>query len=138
MVKAELLGLFEKKLRTEMGLSIDNVSSDLKISKGNLSDAENGKRQFKEPLFHRFLKYYDITFDFDPALPNTIKNELNHLVEAFTYRNIEQECLIIERTNKTRLTYNNSLASLYLMLIDLFSTLRVSPKEIEPAKKKNN
>lgn len=136
MVKTELLGLFERKLRTEIGLSIDNVAYDLKISKGNLSDAENGKRLLKEPLFLRFLECYNICFDFGPSFPNQIKNELDHLIKAFIYRNKEQEYLILEQINKKRTKYEHSLASLYLMLIDLFSTLRISPKEIDTDKKR--
>lgn len=36
------LGFIEKRIRKKQGLSLENVSKDLKISKGNLSEIENG------------------------------------------------------------------------------------------------
>lgn len=48
------LGFIEKMLRKKHSFSLDNVSKDLKISKGNLSEMGNGRRFSKETLFCQF------------------------------------------------------------------------------------
>lgn len=77
------LGFIEKRLRRKMDLSLDNISKDLKISKGNLSEAENGKRILREGVFQDFLDLYNINFDFDPSLMNETEQLLQELMEAY-------------------------------------------------------
>lgn len=51
------LGYFEKYLRLKMGYSIENVAKDIGISKGNLSEIENGKRVMRFELFNNFSAF---------------------------------------------------------------------------------
>ena len=85
------IGFIEKNIRLKKGLSLDNVSHDLKISKGNLSDSENGKKLMRETIFKRFLDYYGIEFCFDRCLLDEIRRLLGNLMDAYIYKNRVKE-----------------------------------------------
>lgn len=88
------LGLIEKKIRLEKGLTLDNVSADLGISRAFLSYAENGKKTLREEDFIRFLNYYGIIFDFDLSSAEKVHSILDKLVMALIYRNHDREIQI--------------------------------------------
>ncbi len=117
------LGLVERKIRLEKGLTLDNVSADLGISRAFLSYAENGKKTLKEEDFIRFLNYYGVVFDFDLSLAEKVHSILDKLVMALTYRNRDREIQIAKSFMNDRYLYENSFGCIYLPLIDSFLTI---------------
>ncbi|EOS60518.1 hypothetical protein C815_01380 [Firmicutes bacterium M10-2] len=77
------LGFFEKRKRKELGYSLENVSKDLFMSKGNLSEMENGIRMMKKDVFNRFLRQYDIQFDTELNCFFEMKEILAQIVDCF-------------------------------------------------------
>lgn len=126
------LGFIEKRLRRKMDLSLDNISKDLKISKGNLSEAENGKRILREGVFQDFLDLYNINFDFDPSLMNETEQLLQELMEAYIYKNIEKEKKTAHLYYENREKLERSLGCLYVPLIDVFLTHSKKPFDFSP------
>ncbi|MEY8308930.1 helix-turn-helix transcriptional regulator [Erysipelotrichaceae bacterium 51-3] len=123
------LGFVEKMLRKKHGFSLDNVSKDLKISKGNLSEMENGRRSLKETLFCQFVEQYKINFDFDLGLLKEAEQLLQELMEAYTYKNVEKERQIKQKFFEQEKKYEYSFACLYLPLIKAFWTHNKKPAE---------
>lgn len=76
-------GVFAKNKRKELGNTLSNISKDLKVSKGNLSEMENGIRFMKNSLFQKFLSYYSIQFDSDLHCYFEVKEMLRELVNCF-------------------------------------------------------
>lgn len=123
------LGFIEKILRKKHGFSLDNVSKDLKISKGNLSEMENGRRFLKQTLFCQFVEQYKINFDFDLGLLKEAEQLLQELMEAYTYKNVEKERQIQQKFFEQEKKYEYSFACLYLPLIKAFWTHDKKPAE---------
>lgn len=123
------LGFIEKRLRKSYGLSLDNVSRDLRISKGNLSEMENGRRPFNETLFRQFLELYKINFDFDLGLLNEIEQLLKELMEAYIYKDSETESQIAQKFFEREKKYEYSFGCLYVPLIKVFLTHNKKPAE---------
>ncbi len=124
------LGFIEKRIRKKQGLSLENVSKDLKISKGNLSEIENGRRPLNEALFRQFVERYKINFDFDLGLLNEIEQLLQELMEAYTYKNFEKERQITRNYNLERDKYEYSFGCLYLPFLDVFLTNEKQPNQL--------
>lgn len=76
-------GCYEKMMRKKLGYSLENVSRDLYISKGSLSEMENGIRPMKKELFDRFLSTYDMEFSEDFCIVAKLKEVLIEEVDAF-------------------------------------------------------
>lgn len=127
MIINDHFGYIEKQLRIQRELSIDNVSNDLKISKGYLSEAENGKRKLNEFTFRKFLDFYEIDFDFDPNLSKEVHRLLNDLMEAYTYKNSEKEEQILTIFADKTSSYEKSLACLYIPLFRMMAARKKDP-----------
>uniref|UniRef100_UPI002597B55E helix-turn-helix domain-containing protein n=1 Tax=uncultured Dubosiella sp. TaxID=1937011 RepID=UPI002597B55E len=82
-ISPRFFGFFEKRKRKELGYSLENVSKDLFMSKGNLSEMENGIRMMKKDVFDRFLHQYDIQFDTDLNRFFEMKEILIQIVDCF-------------------------------------------------------
>ncbi len=124
------LGFIEKKIRLKNELSLENVSKDLKIAKGYLSDAENGKRILKESTFRSILDFYGINFNFDPSLLENARILLNDLMESYIYKNIKKEKRILETVAGKLASYENSLACLYSLLLTMMSARMKNPASL--------
>lgn len=120
-------GYIEKQLRIQRELSIDNVSNDLKISKGYLSEVENGKRKLNELTFRKFLDFYEIDFDFDPSLTEEVQRLLNDLMEAYIYKNAAKEEQILTFFENKTPSYEKSLACLYIPLFRMMAARKKDP-----------
>ncbi len=118
-------GFIEKWLRTELELTIDNVSYDLKISKGNLSEMENGKRRMKKDQFLRFTSFYRIEFDFSDEVHREIFDLLCRLVDCLIYgpEYESQPQEILSKVKENRNLYSCSTGCLYLSVIDALGSL---------------
>lgn len=123
------LGYIEKMIRKNQGLSLDNVSKDLKISKGNLSEMENGRRPLNDTIFRHFLEHYKINFDFDLGLLNEIEQLLQDLMEAYIYKDTEKESQIAQEFFEREKNYEYSFGCLYVPLIKVFLTHNKKPAE---------
>ena len=117
----------EKQLRIQRELSIDNVSNDLKISKGYLSEAENGKRKLNELTLRKFLDFYKIDFGFDPSLSEEVHRLLNDLMEAYIYKNAAKEEQILTFFENKTSSYEKSLACLYIPLFRMMAARKKDP-----------
>ena len=124
------LGFIEKSIRNEKGMTLDNVSNDLNLSKAFLSYAEHGKKKLKEDTFIAFLNCYQIDFDFDLSLVNEVRDLLDELVMALAYRNRKQEHETAQLIIKNRKKYKHSYGCIYLPLIDVFLTIHTVPSKI--------
>lgn len=129
-VNNNYLGFVEKRIRLQNGWSIDNVSKDLKIAKGYLSDAENGKRILKESIFRSILDFYEIDFDFDLNLLDDARFLLNDLMEAYIYKDVKKERRILEAAKAKLASYENSLACLYGLLFTMMSARTKNPASL--------
>ena len=114
------LGFFEKQLRKSCGYSLENVSHDIGISKGFLSEAENGRRILKPEAFTRFLERYGIDFSLDESAANMAQSLLNDFVLAWIDRDFADEEKIKRMLEHNRPILQNSLGCLHLLLIDIF------------------
>lgn len=116
-------GLFERALRLKKELTLDNVASDLGMSRAFLSYAENGQKTLRKEDFIRFLEYYEIEFNFDSSIISEIYSYLDELVIALIYRNRERENEIAKLITDNRIRYTYSLGSFYLPIIDTYLTI---------------
>lgn len=116
------LGFIEKRLRKKMGLSLENVSKDLKVSKGNLCEMENGKRPLKEETFHDFIECYQRDFRLDPFLIGKAEDLLDNLINAYVYKNEEKENELIQTFYEWRTRLELSSGCLHIPLIECFLT----------------
>ncbi len=114
------LGFFEKQLRKSCGYSLENVSHDIGISKGFLSEAENGRRILKPEAFTRFLERYGIDFSLDESAANMAQSLLNDFVLAWIDRDFADEEKIKRMLAHNRPILQKSLGCLHLLLIDIF------------------
>ncbi|HBF2881472.1 TPA: helix-turn-helix transcriptional regulator [Clostridioides difficile] len=74
--------LILKKLRTEKGISLDKLSTDLNINKSTLSRIENGLREPKQSFIEDCSNYFDVSTDYllgktDIKNPNQVVKSLN-------------------------------------------------------------
>lgn len=100
------LGFIEKILRKKHGFSLDNVSKDLKISKGNLSEMENGRRFLKQTLFCQFVEQYKINFDFDLGLLKEAEQLLQELMELIHIKMLKKNV----RSNRNSLNRKKNMS----------------------------
>ena len=124
------IGFIEKNIRLKKGLSLDNVSHDLKISKGNLSDSENGKKLMRETIFKRFLDYYGIEFCFDRCLLDEIRRLLGNLMDAYIYKNRVKEAQVLEQFIQRQSVYEYSFGCLYVPLFIMMSSRAKEPSSL--------
>ncbi len=129
------LGFIEKKYRLKNELSLDNVSMDLKIAKGYLSDAENGKRILKESTFRSILDFYDIDFKFDLSLLEDARILFNDLMVAYIYKDVKKEKQILETAKVRMVSYENSLACLYGLLFTMMRARKKDPASLSKAER---
>lgn len=113
-------GFYEKKKRKEFGYSLENVSKDLLISKGNLSEMENGLRPMKKEVFDRFLSHYHIHFNDDPARIIEIQEVLIELIDCFLRFDEKKEKNVREHWKEVQNKDENSYAIFLEKLISYF------------------
>lgn len=113
-------GFYEKKKRKEFGYSLENVSKDLLISKGNLSEMENGLRPMKKEVFDRFLSQYNINFDTDLNYIFNVKNILVQMVDCFLRFDDQKQEKVREHFETMKENWQNSYACFNGMLVQYF------------------
>lgn len=115
-----LFGFYEKIKRKELGYSLDNVSKDLSISKGNLSEMENGLRIMKIEIFHRFLTRYNIEFAEDLKYLVEMREILIQIFEAFLRFNRKKQEKVREQFESMDRSWENTSGFLIGLLIEYF------------------
>lgn len=113
-------GCYEKMMRKKLGYSLENVSRDLYISKGSLSEMENGIRPMKKELFDRFLSTYDMEFSEDFCFVAKLKEVLIEEVDAFLWLDKNKQKKVRERFQKIKEKAEKSYACFLEKLIDYF------------------
>jgi len=103
-----LFGFYEKIKRKELWYSLDNVSKDLSISKGNLSEMENGLRIMKIEIFHRFLTRYNIEFGEDLKYLFEMREILIQIFEAFLRFNRKKQEKVREQFESMNRSWENT------------------------------
>ena len=107
-------------MRKKLGYSLENVSRDLYISKGSLSEMENGIRPMKKELFDRFLSTYDMEFSEDFCFVAKLKEVLSEEVDAFLWLDKNKQKKVRERFQKIKEKAEKSYACFLEKLIDYF------------------
>jgi len=125
-IEPKKLGLIEKRLRLSSNLTIEQAAMCLNISKGSLSEMENGKRRMKEDVFLNFTKRFYPQFNFDLELVETASNKLDELALSFIYCNFSQENEIEKWVEDNRIQLLNSFACLYLTVFETYFYYRKS------------
>ncbi len=113
-------GFFEKRKRKELGYSLENVSKDLFMSKGNLSEMENGIRMMKKDVFDRFLHQYDIQFDTDLNRFFEMKEILAQIVDCFLRFDDRKQEKVRERFEALEGSWKNTYGCFVGELIQYF------------------
>lgn len=113
-------GFFEKRKRKELGYSLENVSKDLFMSKGNLSEMENGIRMMKKDVFDRFLHQYDIQFDTDLNRFFEMKEILAQIVDCFLRFDKKKQEKVRERFEALEGSWKNTYGCFVGELIQYF------------------
>lgn len=116
-------GLYEKYLRRKLGYSLQNISSDLSISKGNLSEMENGIRIMKDELFISFLDRYNLEFEFSKDKIRQTQDFLKKLYEAFLYLNTAEQTVLAKQWKAHKDSFRNSYAFFYYIFINSWITV---------------
>ncbi len=114
------LGFFEKRKRKELGYSLENVSKDLFMSKGNLSEMENGIRMMKKDVFNRFLRQYDIQFDTELNCFFEMKEILAQIVDCFLRFDDRKQEKVRERFEALEGSWKNTYGCFVGELIQYF------------------
>lgn len=104
----------------KLGYSIENVAKDIGISKGNMSEIENGKRLMRFELFKQFLSVYKIPFNLNPEPYEVVRNLLDKLMQAFLYRDLPQEKRIELKIRERESQFEASFACLHLLMLKVF------------------
>ena len=131
-IDPKTLGLVEKCLRLSRNLTIEQTANCLNISRGNLCEIENGKRNLKPDVFVKFVHRFFKDFNFDYALVEEAEEKLDELFNAFAYRDYEAEGEVEKWIEQNRAYLRNSLACLYLTVFEVYFYYR-KPMDKEDA-----
>ncbi len=63
MTKKKYIGFILRQKRKTLGLKLDAVTIDTKISKSCLSNIENGKSNYTIDILEKLLSYYNMTIE---------------------------------------------------------------------------
>ena len=126
VIEPKKLGLVERRLRLNSNLTIEQAAKYLGISRGNLSEIENGKRGLKEEAFLKFINHFYPDFNFDWLLVEEAEKKLDELAFAFIYCNFAREDEIEKWVEKNRVSLLNSFACLYLTVFETYFYYRKS------------
>lgn len=124
--KFNKLGLIEKRLRMCSNLTIEQAASYLNISKGYLSEIENGKRILKEETFFKFIHHFYPDFDLSWSIVEETENQLDQLFYALAYWNSKQEDDVEKWMVENRGYLLNSFACIYLAVLETYFSYRRS------------
>lgn len=119
-VNPVFFGLYTRLIRRSLGYSLDNASKDLHMSKGNLSEMENGIRPMRHEVFHSFLQTYHLPFREDPSLMQVARSLLCELFDFNLRFDDDTVALIEKKYERMRGTLLNSFAHFHVLLIDYF------------------
>lgn len=122
-------GFLEKLFRIQKGLSISNVSEDLKWAKGNLSEIENGKRKMSRENIDKFICYYGIPFDFSLDKERTGRNLIIELGKSLIFQNYETEKRIKEYFYNHKSELEVSGAAFYALVLESYFELSSSENQ---------
>lgn len=136
-IDPKTLGLVEKSLRLSRNLTIEQTANCLNISRGNLCEIENGKRNLKPDVFVKFVHRFFKDFNFGYALVEKAEKKLDELFNAFAYRDYEAEGEVEKWIEQNRAHLRNSLACLYLTVFEVYFYYR-KPMDKEDVEKLKN
>ena len=125
-IESKKLGLMEKWLRLNSNLTIEQAAKCLNVSKGNLSEVENGKRGLKNEVFSRFIDRFYPNFDYNWSLPEEAEIKLDELFHAFAYWDSSEEDQIEKWVTENRNRLLNSFACMYLIIFETYFSYRKS------------
>lgn len=128
-IPLSFFGCFEKQKRKKLGYSLENISKDLSISKGNLSEMENEIRPMKKEVFKNFLMYFKIPFNEDPHWIVEMKTILIDFVDAFLRFDDKKEKKVREHFASTKGNWENSYACFLGLLVRYFEETVLDHKE---------
>ncbi len=124
--KSNKLGLIEKRLRMSSNLTIEQVANYLNVSKGNLSEIENGKRILKEEMFFKFIHRFYPNFDLSWSIVEETEKQLDKLFYALAYWDSKQEDDVEKWMVENREHLLNSFACIYLTVLETYFSYRRS------------
>lgn len=76
--------------RMKKGISLENLSNDLHISKGFLSEILNGKKKIKEDFFKQAMLSMNINYLYDEEPFNLLKEYIIEIYKAFVVSNLKK------------------------------------------------
>lgn len=85
-----LLGFVEKSIRKQLDYTIENVADRIGVSKGWLSEVENGLRTMKPETFQKFIETYGIEFNYSEELSTETEELLDNILHAFVSQNVSE------------------------------------------------
>ncbi len=120
------LGLMEKRLRMSSNLTVEQAASYLNVSKGNLSEIENGKRGLKKEAFLKFIAHFYPNFDLSCSIVEEAESQLDKLFYALAYWDSVQEDEVERWMVENRKKLLNSFACIYLTVLETYFSYRKS------------
>jgi transcriptional regulator with XRE-family HTH domain len=120
------LGFFEKNIRNELGLSLDNVAEDLNMSKTSLWKAEKGQMAFPKEKLEQFIALYDVPFYFDEDIPKHLCTSFAAMYNAYIQFDKQLELEIMAEYEEKKDIYLHSTGYFYALLFEYYGIVYAS------------
>lgn len=108
-------------IRRQAGFSLENLSDALKISKGELSRMEQGKRGMPKGLFDKALKFMNISWEQETV--KDLEDRISRMVALLYEMELEQAADLLEGLKKDRKKHRYSSQYFWWLFIDYIGSV---------------